>query len=146
MNKPSPTLATTGTLLRSTVLLRAGLLTATTLGLTLKYIVDGSAHLSGVDLGFLFFSALMVIFPIVPFLAAGAVGLWRQESPLLVACLIFEGFALASCWYYFRLAFHLAKPDSLDALTFIFLPIYQLIGLGVLLGLGTAWHRWRGKA
>lgn len=125
----------------------AGFGAVVTLGLTLKslgFTLEGPFNF---DFASLLFHAVLTVVPLVPFLAAGAIGYWRRESPLLVGCLIFEACALASCWYYFRLAFHLGKPDALDALTFIFIPIYQVVGLGLLLGLGgLVWHFWPRRA
>ena len=63
----------------------------------------------------------------------------------LASATVVSAFALASCWYYAQLAFRLVKPDALEALTFLFLPVYQCAALGVCLGLAAAWHRCCGR-
>jgi hypothetical protein len=115
-------------------------------GLTVKYLgqsLDGSGNL---DLGGLIFLAAIFLVPLTPFVGvAAAATLWRK-TPLLIAGLVFELLGLASCWYYALLAFRLVKPDALESLTFLFLPVYQWAALGLCLGLGAAWQAWRARA
>ena len=123
----------------------AGLGGLTALVLTLIYLTQSLGGPSNLDLGGLIFLGAVLLTPLTPFVAVGAAAtLWR-ETPMLVAGLVFEVLALASCWYYAQLAFRLFKPDALEALTFLFLPVYQFAGLGLCLGMGAAWQAWRGR-
>ena len=123
----------------------AGLGGLTALGLMLKYLSQSLDGPHNLDLITLLFQAFLVILPLTPFLAVGAAAAKLRATPMLVGCLIFELLALASCWYYAQLAFRLVKPDALEALTLLFLPVYQFAALGLCLGLAAAWHRWCGR-
>lgn len=126
------------TLLGRLAIIGAGLGGLTALGLTLRYLAQSLGGPSNLDLGGLLFLGAVLFGPLTPFVAVGvAASRWR-ETPISVACLLFELLALASCWYYAQLAFRLIKPDALEALTFLFLPVYQFAALGLCLGLG-AW-------
>lgn len=114
----------------------AGLGGLTALGLTLKYLAQCLGGPSNFDLGGLIFLGAVLLVPLTPFVAVGAAASRWRETPMHVACLVFELLALASCWYYAQLAFRLVKPDALEALTFLFLPVYQFAALGLCLGLG----------
>lgn len=119
---------------------RIGAVTA--LALTAKYLAGNFGGSRELDLGGLIFLAAILLLPVTPFLAAAAaIARWRQP-PLLLACLVFELLALASCWPYAQLAFRLVRPDALESLIFLFLPIYQFMGLGACLGLGALGQRW----
>ena len=117
----------------------------TALGLTLIYLTQSLGGPSNLDLGGLIFLGAVLLIPLTPFVAVGAAATRWRETPMLVAGLVFEVLALASCWYYAQLAFRLFKPDALEALTFLFLPVYQFAGLGLCLGMGAAWQAWRGR-
>ena len=117
----------------------------TALGLTLTYLAQGIGRPGNFDLGGLIFLGAVLLVPLTPFVAVGAAASRCRETPMHVACLLFELLALASCWYYAQLAFRLIKPDALEAMTFLFLPVYQFAGLGLCLGLGAAWQAWRGR-
>lgn len=128
--------ASAPTLLGRLTIIGAGLGGLTALGLTLQYLAQSLGGPSNFDLGGLLFLGAVLFVPLTPFVAVGvAASRWR-ETPISVACLLFELLALASCWYYAQLAFRLIKPDALEALTFLFLPIYQFAALGLCLGLG----------
>ena len=133
------------TLLGRLAIIGAGLGGLTVLGLTLKYLAQSLGGPSNFDLGGLIFLGALLIAPLTPFVAVGAAASRWRETPIHVACLLFELLALASCWYYAVLAFRLIKPDALEALTFLFLPIYQFAALGLCLGLGAAWRHWFGR-
>lgn len=123
----------------------AGLGGLTALGLTLKYLAQSLGGPGNFDLGGLIFLGALLIAPLTPFVAVGAAASRWRETPMTLACLLFELLALASCWYYAVLAFRLIKPDALEALTFLFLPVYQFAALGLCLGLGAAWRYWFGR-
>jgi hypothetical protein len=124
----------------------AGLGGLTVLGLTLKYLAQSLGGPSNFDLGGLIFLGAVLLVPLTPFVAVGAAASRWRETPMHVACLVFELLALASCWYYAQLAFRLIKPDALEALTFLFLPVYQFAGLGLGLAIGALYQRWKGGA
>jgi hypothetical protein len=124
----------------------AGLGGLTVLGLTLKYLAQSLGGPSNFDLGGLIFLGAVLLVPLTPFVAVGAAASRWRETPMHVACLVFELLALASCWYYAQLAFRLIKPDALEALTFLFLPVYQFAGLGLGLAIGALYQRRKGGA
>jgi hypothetical protein len=124
----------------------AGLGGLTVLSLTLKYLAQSLGGPSNFDLGGLIFLGAVLLVPLTPFVAVGAAASRWRETPMHVACLVFELLALASCWYYAQLAFRLIKPDALEALTFLFLPVYQFAGLGLGLAIGALYQRWKGGA
>jgi hypothetical protein len=124
------------TLLGRLAIIGAGLGGLTALGLTLKYLAQGLDGPGNFDLGGLIFLGAVLLVPLTPFVAVGAAASRCRETPMHVACLLFELLALASCWYYAQLAFRLIKPDALEAMTFLFLPVYQFAALGLCLGLG----------
>jgi len=114
-------------------------------GLTVKYLarcLDGPRNF---DLGGFLFIGAVLLMPLTPFVAVAAAAYRRPGKALLIAGLVFELLGLASCWYYAQLAFRLVKPDALESLTFLFLPVYQWAALGLCLGLGAAWQAWRGR-
>lgn len=134
------------TLLGRLAIIGAGLGGLTVLSLTLKYLAQSLGGPSNFDLGGLIFLGAVLLVPLTPFVAVGAAASRWRETPMHVACLVFELLALASCWYYAQLAFRLIKPDALEALTFLFLPVYQFAGLGLGLAIGALYQRWKGGA
>ncbi len=115
---------------------------ATALTLSLVYLVQSLGGPNNFDLLGLLFFGMVLLAPLAPFAASGIAAAKARSRPIAVACLLFEVLALASCWYYAQLAFRLLKPDALEALTFLFLPVYQFAGLGLCLTAGALYQRW----